>query len=240
MHTEEAFAAENRGIGLYRETNLHASLKSWYAKPGDRIEVRISGFYTDILRGEQCIEIQTGHFGSLTEKLSKLLSDRPVRVVYPIAVSKKIIRKHPETGETLSSTKSPKKRTVYSLFSELLRLPALACHRNFSLDVLFTVEEEERIASGKGSWRRRGAEIHDRKLIQVVDSRLFTKPEDYAALIPSGCQEPFSVASLSESALIPIIEARKMIYCLKKMGVIVETGKQGRAFVYRRSAGGIA
>ncbi len=238
MHREDETVAESPGIGLYRETNLHAALKRWYARPGDRIEARISGFCTDILRGELCIEIQTGHFGALAEKLAKLLSERSVRIVYPVPVSRTILKLHPGTGELLSRTKSPKKRSIYTLFSELLRLPKFACHRGFSLEVLFTVEEEERVATGKGSWRRGGVETRDRRLIQVVDSRLFAKPEDYAALIPFGCPDPFTVSSLAETALISVDEARKMVYCLKKMGLITEVGKQGRALIYRRFSGG--
>ena len=38
------------GIGLLNEKPLHASLKQWYARPGDRFEVPVDGFVIDIVR----------------------------------------------------------------------------------------------------------------------------------------------------------------------------------------------
>ena len=40
------------GIGLLNEKPLHASLKQWYARPGDRFEVPVHGFVIDIVRDE--------------------------------------------------------------------------------------------------------------------------------------------------------------------------------------------
>jgi hypothetical protein len=47
------------GIGQLNEKALHASLKQWYARPGDRFEVAVGGFVIDIVRAELLIEIQT-------------------------------------------------------------------------------------------------------------------------------------------------------------------------------------
>ena len=47
------------GIGLLNEKPLHASLKQWYARPGDRFEVAVGGFVIDIVRDDLLIEIQT-------------------------------------------------------------------------------------------------------------------------------------------------------------------------------------
>lgn len=41
------------GIGLLNEKSLHASLKQWYAQPGDRFEVAVDGFVIDIVRNDQ-------------------------------------------------------------------------------------------------------------------------------------------------------------------------------------------
>jgi hypothetical protein len=40
------------GIGTLREGVLHAQLKSWYRKPGDRLEVRVAGYVVDVVRGD--------------------------------------------------------------------------------------------------------------------------------------------------------------------------------------------
>ena len=38
------------GIGLLNEKPLHASLKQWYARPGDRFEVPVDGYVIDLSR----------------------------------------------------------------------------------------------------------------------------------------------------------------------------------------------
>ena len=51
-------------IGLINEKPLHASLKQWYARPGDRFEVPVDGFVIDIVRDNLLIEIQTRNFAA--------------------------------------------------------------------------------------------------------------------------------------------------------------------------------
>src|SRR5512143_2160638 len=110
------------GIGTLGENSLHAALKTWYAQPGDQVEVKLEGYYIDLVRGEQLIEIQTRHFGALKTKLGRLLEHHPVRLVHPIAVEKWIVRL-PAEGETpLSRRRSPRRGRLEHLFLELVRL----------------------------------------------------------------------------------------------------------------------
>ncbi|MGH7006278.1 MAG: hypothetical protein ACREIP_20215, partial [Alphaproteobacteria bacterium] len=46
-----ALPARPGGIGLLRETDLHAALKRWYAQPGDEFETALDGYVIDIRRG---------------------------------------------------------------------------------------------------------------------------------------------------------------------------------------------
>src|SRR5919106_3118329 len=80
------------GIGLINEKPLHASLKQWYARPGDRFEVPVDGFVIDIVRDDLLIEIQTRNFASIKSKLTKLVCCHKVRLVYPIVQEKWIVR----------------------------------------------------------------------------------------------------------------------------------------------------
>ncbi len=59
------------GIGLLNEKPLHASLKEWYAQPGDQFEVPVDGFVIDIVRDDLLLEIQTGSFASIKSKLAR-------------------------------------------------------------------------------------------------------------------------------------------------------------------------
>jgi len=73
-------------IGTLQETSLHAALKDWYARPGDRLEALLEGvpvtktvYHIDIIRQNQLIEIQTGNFSALKPKLKTLLPKYNVR-----------------------------------------------------------------------------------------------------------------------------------------------------------------
>src|SRR5215207_8099873 len=97
------------GIGLLNEKPLHASLKQWYARPGDRIEVLVDGFVIDIVRDDLLIEIQTRNFASIKSKLTNLVRFHQVRLVYPIIQEKWIVRSATRNGKGPIRRKSPKK-----------------------------------------------------------------------------------------------------------------------------------
>ena len=147
------------------EYSLHSAIKNWYSLPGDKFEVRIDGFIVDIVRESLLIEIQTKNFSAIKKKLTKLLENHEVRLVYSIPQQKWIVYVT-ESGEIVRRRKSPKKGRLSDLFYELVRTPNLIKEENFSLDVLMIEEEEVRCNDGKGSWRR-GVSIKDRKLMNV-------------------------------------------------------------------------
>ena len=55
-------------------------------------------------------------------------------------------------------------------------MPSLLTHPNLRLEVLLVVEEEVRLCGWAGSWRRNGVSIIDRRLMDVVESRVFSSP----------------------------------------------------------------
>ena len=67
-----------RGIGTLHEGALHAQLKEWYRRPGDRLEERVAGYVVDLVRGEVLVEVQTGGFAPLRRKLEQLSCRHPV------------------------------------------------------------------------------------------------------------------------------------------------------------------
>ena len=79
-------------ISTLNESPLHAALKARYARPGDRFEVPIDGFIVDIVRGDLLVEVQTGNFTAIKRKLAALTAHHPVRLVYPLAREKWIVR----------------------------------------------------------------------------------------------------------------------------------------------------
>jgi len=111
----------------------------------------------------------------------------------------------------------------------------LLAHPNFSLELLLIQEEETRHYDGTRNWRRKGWGTHQRKLLQVVDRRLFETPADMLTLIPASLVEPFTTTQLAEAKGQPVWLAQKMAYCLRAMGAIVIVGKHGRHVLYARA-----
>jgi hypothetical protein len=79
-------------IGLLNEKPLHASLKEWVAQPGDQFEVEVDGYVIDIVRDELLLEIQTSGFSSIKSKLQGLVDVHRIRLIYPIAREKWIVK----------------------------------------------------------------------------------------------------------------------------------------------------
>jgi hypothetical protein len=223
---------KTNGIGTLQETSLHASLKDWYAQPGDVLEVKVDGYIIDIVREDLLIEIQTRNFSALKRKLTRLVEQHPVRLVYPLTREKWILYEESPEGQELRRRKSPRHADLPDLFVELVRLPELAAHKNFSLEVLLTHEQEIRRKDERGSWRRKGWSICDRKLVEVVGRHVFISLADYAALLPAGLPDTFTSADLARALGKPRYLAQKMVYCLRKMDILSITGKTGNFLLY--------
>jgi hypothetical protein len=222
-------------IGTLQESSLHAALKQVYSKPGDVLEAAVDNFIVDILIGNRIIEIQTGSFSSIKKKLKKLIPKYQVKVVYPLACEKWIIRESLNGSQVISRRKSPKKMSFLNVFEELVSIPRLVAHSNFSLEAVLTKEEEIRIKDGKGSWRRKGWSIVDHRLLEIVAHRLFENPSDFSYFIPRTLSEPFTTSGFAEAAGCSQRLAQKATYCMRKMGSLKVVGKRGNAFLHVRT-----
>ncbi len=219
-------------IGLLNEKPLHAALKEWYAQPGDEIEVKVDGYVIDIVRQDLLIEIQTGRLGSLKRKLIDLIARHRVRLVYPIAREKWIVKLADDGCSSLSRRKSPKRGDFHHLFGQLVSFPALMADPNFTLEVLLIQEEEYRCHVPGRAWRRRGWVTHERQLLRVVGRRCFRDPRDLAALLPPELPEEFTTLDLATSLHQSRRLAQQTAYCLCEMGAIARVGKRGNAILY--------
>ena len=216
------------------EYSLHSEIKDWYKISGDELEVKVKDFRIDILRDKLLIEIQTGNFTSIKKKLLKLLLNNQVRLVYPIAKLKWIVHVS-GSGEFVRRRKSPKKGKLLDLFYELVHTPSLIKDRNFSLEVLLIEEEELRCYDGRGTWRRRGVSIKDRKLLRVFERFAFEDSRDFLEFLPKELDEYFTNEVLASKLGISIGLARKITYCLRRMGAISIAGKKRNELLFHVS-----
>jgi hypothetical protein len=195
-------------------------------------EVEVDGYVIDVVRNGVLIEVQTKNFSKIKSKLLALFKNHPVRLVYPIPYVKWIIRQSPDGMIELGRRRSPKQMNFADIFDELIRFPNYIAHNNFSLEVILIEEEEIRRKDGKGSWRRRGWSIVDRKLVEVIDRRLYESPSDFLHFIPDMLEKPFRNSDLMEALRISRRIAQRMTYCLRKMDAINVVGKKGNAILY--------
>lgn len=200
---------------------------------GDKFEVKVGRYVADIVRGNTLIEIQTGSFANARKKLRVLTVDHRIRLVYPVAKRKWIVRVS-KRGKVLGRKPSPRKGRAEEVFNELISMPDLIGKRNFSLDVLLIEEEELRCDDGKGSWWRKGVSTVDTRLVQVLGRVELDGPQDYLQFIPRELPNPFTNAELTSATGLPARMAGRLTYCLRKAGLLRETGRRGRAMLLKR------
>ena len=220
-----------------KESSLHRSLKFRYSGPGGAIEKTMGNYVCDgqTSKGE-IIEVQTGSFGPLKEKVKHLNTKAKVRIIHPIAKQKQI-ELYSAGGKLLRSRKSPVKGSCFDIFKVLIYAPELPLLKNLTIELAVIDVVEKRIDDGSGSWRRKGVRIADRFLGALHQSVVLKSLKDYRQFIPFGKNESFTVKDLAQKAAIKYSLAQKTIYTLSKMGLIIKAGKQGRALVYKPCSG---
>ena len=219
-------------IGTLNESSLHSALKLWCKEPEDLLETPIDNFIIDIVRKDLLIEIQTKNFFTIKKKLETLLRNHRVRLIHPIVKDKWIINIDQQSKKIIRKRLSPRHQSYLDIFEELIRIPDLVSNPNLTIELVLVQIEEFRINDGKGSWRRKGWSIYDKRLVNILEKKVFCSPIDFLLLKPSKLKPPFTNAELAHSLEKPLRLAQKMSYCLRKMGIIRVVGKSGRYLLF--------
>ncbi|GHT79575.1 hypothetical protein FACS1894130_08690 [Spirochaetia bacterium] len=220
-------------IGTERESSLHRALKFQYAGAEGRTETLVGHYVCDgISEAGELIEVQTGSFGPLKQKIPALAAQGPIKIIHPIIVNK-YIELFDEQGVLLSRRKSPRKGNPWDLFKALLYAPALPLTPNVTIELALVDTAERRVKDGCGSWRRRGVSIADKTLLAYRETITLLCREDYYRFVPFTKNEEFTVQDLRERAKIQSAIAQKALYVLAKMELVKRVGKKRNALVYR-------
>jgi len=219
-------------IGLLNEKPLHAALKEWYRRDGDEVEVPLEGFVVDLVRDGLLIEIQTRGFASMRRKLDRLLDSHQIRLVYPVAAEKWIV-KLDDGGQAASRRRSPKRGIPLDVCAELVSFPSLLSHPNFTLEVALIEEDEIRRPDAKKGWRRSGYVIEERRLVAVQQTVQLDSPAALLDLVPDGLPDPFTSADLADVLGRSRHLAQEVTYCLRVSGAVETVGRDKRGILYR-------
>ncbi len=222
-------------IGVLNEQPLHAALKKHYASAGAALEVAVDGFVIDVVQDDLLVEIQTGNFSGIRSKLVHLAEEHPLRLVYPVAREKWLLKLPRQKGGEIERRKSPKRGRVEDVFAELVSFPELLYKETFSLEVLLILEEEVRRYDPRRGWRQHGWVTVERRLLEVVDGQVFHEPGDLGTMLPELLPRRFTTADIAEAMDGSRSLAQKMAYCLRKTGVIVQLGREGSSKLYVKS-----
>jgi hypothetical protein len=217
-----------------REGSLHAAVKAALAEPGDRLEVPVGRFVIDLVRADgELVEVQTGGFGALGSKLDALLDEHRIRIVYPVAAERRIIRVD-EHGQVLGVRRSPKRATAVAVFEKLVAFPSLLTHPNLIIEVLLLREDHIRRPQPTTA-RGRTRDPGERRMVEVLDQVVLRTPQDILAVLPALPVEPFTTRELAELLRCSTLLAQRTLYCLRTIGIVEPAGKRGHAPLHVRT-----
>jgi hypothetical protein len=217
-------------VGELREGALHAALKRWLARPGDRLEVPVDGYVIDLVRSSgELVEVQTGGFSPLRPKLDALLDRHFIRIVHPVAAERRIVRVDSD-GTVLSHRRSPLHPGASAVFDGLVSFPTLLSHPHFSVEVLLCREDHVRAAAPRRG-RRFLRDPGERRLVEVLSRVELARASDVLALVPA-LDGPFSTRDLAAAMEAPLALAQRAAACLRALALVDPAGTRGRAPLY--------
>lgn len=217
------------------ETSLHRQLKERYATDGAAIEQRVGRYRIDVVRGKQLVEIQLASLTAIRDKIAALLKQHDVLVVKPLVVTKHLVKLHRAGGRVVSRRRSPKRRTVFDMFEELVHFTRVFPHKRLALEVvLIEIEEWRYPGHGRRRWRRDNDHlVEDQHLVEVLSVHKFRTAADLCRLLPPALPQPFHTGQIAEGLGVDRWIAQRMAYCLREMGAIRSVGKLRGAWLYK-------
>ncbi len=229
--TDKANSTFTPIINTYNERTLHATLKKQYEPDSAYHEVPYLGYIADIKRGDRIIEIQTGNFRHMPDKLAAFLQDNKVTVVYPLTERKWIRVLDPESGTFSQKRRSPRTGKIYHAFEELYQIRDFLSHPDLTVIVQMMDVEEYRKKNVKYNGRKRKSLRCETVPVVYGERYVLDGAKDYLSLLPE-LSEPFSAKMLAQVLKIDQYYAYSIIHCYEAAGFVRQAGSIGRAKAY--------
>jgi hypothetical protein len=212
------------------ESTLHRQLKERFGpESGGRAEVQVGPYRVDAIDPEgRLVEVQAGPLGALKGKLTRLLPEHEIRVIKPVVLSRRIVRRDRVDGPDRSSRRSPRRGDLLDVFDELVSLARVFPHKKLTIEVIGISIIEVRVT------QRRGWRVVDRSLVEVVSTTTLRSGDDLWSLLPEGFDGPFTTLDCARALVRPLAFAQRLTYCLRHAGAVEERGFLKRRRIYMR------
>lgn len=215
------------------ESTLHRQLKARYGPDrGGRVEVTLGPYRADAVGPDgEWVEVQSGALGPLRAKLERLLNVGRVRVVRPVVVERRIVKRTRPDGPDGTGRLSPRRGSLLDAFDALIGLARVFPHPNLTIDLLAVAIDEVRVPRR----RRPGYAVVDRLLRDVRQTASLVKADDLWSLLPADLPAPFTTIDLAQYLDRPVDFAQRIAYCLRHSGAAVSHEKLGNRLAYARN-----
>ena len=225
---------DKNGIGMQKERTLHSVIKSYLEPDVDQQEIPIGPYVADIYHRSppEALEVQTGNFGPLRDKLESFLAEFPVTVVHPIPWHTTVYWSDPGTGEMSKGHRSPRVGRLYEILPELYRVSGLLGHPGLTFMPMLVDVEEYRLMDGWSRGGKRGAHRIDRIPVAIGECRLLQTAADYLDLLPP-LPDTFTAAEYGRSTRFGGRALSYSLMALRRLGVVEQAGRKGRSNLYR-------
>lgn len=219
-------------IGTLGEKTVHAVVKNYIEPNPSNQEIKIKNFYIDIVNDKGLIEIQTGSFNRLKNKLDTLLDLTPITIVYPICHIKMIYWIDDKTGEVTNPRKSTKTGNPYCIFRELYKIKDYLYHPNLKFQIILMDMNEYRLLDGWSKDKKSGATKCDRIPTKLVNELEINSLKDYDLFLPENLPSYFTVKDYKAASNIKQNDAQAAIHILNHLGRIKKIGNKGKSYLY--------
>ncbi|HHU80385.1 MAG TPA: hypothetical protein GXZ35_03500 [Acholeplasmataceae bacterium] len=221
---------ERTSIGTLNEKTLHAAIKHFLEPDQSFHEIPINEYIADVVKGNHIYEIQLRNFNTLRSKLSSFLKDHQVTIVYPLAAVK-YIHYVDDSGEIISSRKSPKSCHPLDCSHELYKIKPFLSNPNLRIKLLL-IESCEYRHNHKPKYNETNK--IDQVPLKLIEEINLTSPLDYLKMLPDSLKEPFTTKDLAKEARIRLKTAQVSSNILSHLGVINKIGTDKRLYLYKR------
>ncbi len=222
-------------VGTQNEKLIHAVLKNYYSPYSDDQEIRIGKYFADAVNEDGIFEIQTRHLYALREKLEAFTQTSQVTIVHPMEVMTRNVYINSDTGELLDEMPFKNMFRRLALFEELYSIRSFLSDDRITI-IVAKLKTERRISyPGDKIPDMRSKRVRRRSQLTKIPLELIEEirmplPGGLRVFLPEGLPEEFTKADFCRIAKEPASSLRLEV--LRAAGLIVQTGTQGRRYIY--------